>query len=85
MRITQIIIANVDANMTEKLNLWDRIFNRYKRVILEEGMETWYRTYTDYIGVTHNLPNSDYVRSFVKYKVIDRVTGSETIEKVYLS
>lgn len=69
----------MNENM-EKLSLWDRFFNRYRRVVVEEGRETWRRHYT------HGpiVPNSEYTRKYVKYKVIDRVTGSETIEMVYL-
>jgi hypothetical protein len=63
----------------EKLNLWDRIFNRKRQEIVSEGQETW-----DYHcgGVEIGAP---FIRYFVKYKIINRVTGSETIEKVYLN
>ena len=61
----------------EKLSLWDRMFNRERREIMEEGKEAW---------VKITLAGShDITRSFVKYKIIDRVTGSETIEKVNFS
>lgn len=33
----------------------------------------------------YRVHNSEYGRSYVKYKIIDRVTGSETIEKEYLN
>lgn len=62
----------------EKLGLWDRFFNRYRREIIEEIHEPWYRTYVGY-----RIPNSEFTRSGVKYRVIDRVTGSETIEVSY--
>ncbi len=62
----------------EKLSLWDRIFNRYRKEIAEEGSETW---------TNYEIPECPrkYTRNFVKYRVIDRVTGSETIEKKYLN
>ena len=66
--------------MTEKLNLWDRFFNRYKKVIIEEGVENWQRM--NKLGYT--IPDSDYSKDFVKYKIIDRLTGSEIIKKEYL-
>lgn len=65
----------------EKLNLWDRFFNRYKRVIMCEGEEQWFNQ--SYYGI--KMPGSEHTRKFVKYKIIDRVTGSEKIEKVYLN
>jgi hypothetical protein len=61
----------------EKLNLWDRLFNRYRRIVVDEGREIWTRY--DCMTGYHK-----YHRHFVKYKVIDRVTGSEIIEKKYL-
>jgi len=64
----------------EKLNLWDRLFNRYRRIVIKEGSETWQRHYNH--GAI--VPDSKYERDYVQYKVIDRVTGSETIEKKYL-
>lgn len=66
-------------NNSEKLNLWDRFFNRYRQEIIEEGKETWFH-HLD--GV--KLPYSEYTRSFVKYKITDRLTGSVTIKKVFL-
>ncbi len=66
-------------NTPEKLNLWDRLFNRYKNIVISEGTETWcQRRY----GM--RVPNTDYPRLFVKYKRIDRVTGSEEIFKKYI-
>jgi len=71
----------------EKLSLWDRFFNRYKKVIIEEGKETFaeYYSLNDFLYPGQRIPDSDYKRCFVKYKIIDRLTGSETIEKVYLN
>lgn len=58
----------------EKLSLWDRFFNRYKKIIKKEGSETWEYYYS---GI-------EFKRCFVEYLIIDRLTGSETIEKEYL-
>ena len=63
----------------ERLRLWDRLFNRRRREIMEEIEETWYQTYEG-----KKLQGSEYIRKKVKYKVIDRVTGSETIEYRYV-
>lgn len=64
----------------EKLNLWDRLFNRYRKEIITEGEETWFNRCGNI-----RVPNSEYQRRYVKYKSIDRVTGSETIEIQYLN
>lgn len=69
----------------EKLNLWDRFFNRYRKVIVEEGTEDWVRTkwFKSWDGLRKiETPIS---RTFVKYKIIDRLTGSEEIELEYLN
>jgi hypothetical protein len=64
----------------EKLNLWDRFFNRYRKEIVEEGVETWVKRPYDC-----ELLKYKFNRNFVKYKIIDRVTGSEEIEIDYLN
>lgn len=74
----------------EKLNLWDRFFNRYRKEIIERGKERWYQYYSDSTfneinnRVGQQVPNSRTIKEFVKYKIIDRLTGSETIKKEYL-
>lgn len=60
----------------EVLNLWDRLFNRYRREVADRGSVLWGRVGTDLY---------DYRRLWVEYRVIDRLTGSETIEREYLS
>lgn len=65
----------------EKLNLWDRLFNRYRKTIRTRGTETWIRRKCNY-GI--EMDKYEYVRNYVEYTVTDRVTGSETIEKQYL-
>lgn len=62
----------------EKLNLWDRIFNRYRKEVMEEGNESW-TAYRQFGG------NVRYGRDYVKYKIVDRLTGSVTIKKEYLN
>ena len=66
----------------EKLSVWDRWFNRTRKEVMEEGEEAW-NHYPH--GPAYPEVKTKYSRSFVKYKVIDRVTGSETIEKKYLN
>lgn len=63
----------------ERLTLWDRFFNRRRREIMEETEETWFQTYEG-----KRLQGTEFTRKKVKYKVIDRVTGSETIEYRYV-
>lgn len=67
----------------EKLNLWDRFFNRYRREFLARGNETWQRTPT-YNGLAVG-DTREYSRDWVEYRKIDRLTGSETIEREYLN
>lgn len=62
----------------EKLNLWDRVFNRYKKTIHKQGSENW-------DSFRRGIITHSYSRDFVEYLIIDRITGSETIEKVYLN
>lgn len=67
----------------EKLSLWDRWFNRYRREVHRRGKERWHTTYT-YYGAPMGEPRH-YARTWVEYKVIDRLTGSFTIERDYLN
>ncbi len=70
----------------EKLNLLDRLFNRTRKEIVERGEENWQKYYRNQWDGSIS-PNSvfNYKRSFVIYKIIDRVTGSETLKKEYLN
>lgn len=68
-------------NNTEKLNLWDRFFNRHRKEIHNRGEEIWNRSRTLH-GV--EISSNQYTRCWIEYKVFDRVTGSVTIEKEYL-
>jgi hypothetical protein len=62
----------------EKLNLWDRFFNRYKKTIHTRGEEEWQ-------SVKYGVKLYTYDRSFIEYLIIDRLTGSEKIEREYLN
>lgn len=68
-------------NTPEKLGLWDRFFNRHRKEIIEEGQESWVRY--EAFDYAKRFP-LHYTRRFVKYKIIDRLTGSETIKKEYI-
>jgi hypothetical protein len=63
----------------EKLNLWDRLFNRYRKEVKEQGKENW-TCYHD-----TGVENFKYMRSYVEYYTIDRLTGSYTIQREYLT
>lgn len=63
----------------EKLNLWDRFFNRHKKEIRQIGFENWFHISGD------TGKRTDYRKNFVEYYVIDRLTGSVTVEKEYLN
>jgi len=62
--------------MTEKLNIWDRLFNRYRKVVSSRGTEEWMKV----------VKGKEYTcyRDYVEYTITDRVTGSETIQREYL-
>ena len=64
----------------EKLNLWDRLFNRTRKEVIGRGEERWHNVHYGY-----TIPNSTFERSYVDYKITDRVTGSEAIKRVYLN
>lgn len=66
----------------EKLNLWDRIFNRYRKEFYERGSENWCN-HSDSTGI--KIPGSSWSRNWIEYKIIDRVTGSEEIKREYLN
>ncbi len=75
----------------EKISLWDRCFNRYRKTIHQRGEEPWCRKYssTPYNDALNRagqkIPGSEWDRNWVEYLIVDRVTGSEKIEKVYLN
>ncbi len=66
-------------NTPEKLNLWDRLFNRYTRTIEGRGASQWTMTLLD------SGKSFPYHRAWVEYRVTDRLTGSQTLERKYLS
>lgn len=58
----------------ERLNLWDRFFNRHRREVLKHHcMERTNKS----TGEKREYP-------YVDYRVIDRLTGSEIIERQWL-
>lgn len=70
----------MDTYMSEKLNLWDRFFNRYKLVFIERKTERWFQTYDSI-----RIPNSEFKKEFVIYHKVDRLTGAFEIVKKYLN
>ena len=77
---------NTQINIPEKLNLWDRIFHRYRTIVHQRGHEAWNKTYPSiYPWAGEIVPNSNFTRDWVEYRVIDRVTGSEIIQRKYLN
>ncbi len=65
----------------EKLNIYDRIFNRYKTIPVENGKEEWTKRPNCFIREF----DYNFTREFVVYHDIDRLTGSYTIRKEYLN
>ena len=61
----------------EKLSLWDRLFNRYRKTIHARGTQLFGRFYG-------TAKIAEYEKAYVEYLVVDRLTGSETIKKEYL-
>jgi hypothetical protein len=56
----------------EKLNLWDRIFNRYKTVLVKTFNERWVSW--EKVGwYTEKIP---YGRDVALYHKVDRLTGN---------
>lgn len=68
----------------EKLNLWDRFFNRYRKEVIKQDKELW-ETYNTLHGVIVGKAKREYERSVVHYRIVDRLTGSERIEIEYLN
>lgn len=63
----------------EKLNLWDRLFNRYKTIPIENGKEL----FTYYPFKMKSSFDYDFERDFTIYHKIDRLTGGYEIIKKY--
>jgi hypothetical protein len=65
---------------SEKLNLWDRFFNRYKKIAVNQGSEQWkeYHPYSGHVITT-------FTRNYVTYHIVDRITGGFTVKKEYLN
>lgn len=71
----------------EKLNLWDRLFNRYRKEVINRGQEKWFRIFNTPLSEAgiQDPQRISYIRTFVDYKVVDRLTGSETIKRDFLT
>lgn len=59
----------------EKLSLWDRFFNRYRKTLHARGKRSfrWVRSDGKII--------CDGIEAYAEYEVYDRVTGSITYER----
>lgn len=68
----------------ERLSLWDRWFNCERREIAKRGQENWSYVTTS-CGIPLESTRRTTVRDYVDYRIIDRVTGSERIEREYLN
>lgn len=64
----------------EKLTLWERLFARHRKEIHARGEETWNHKWGG-----HGIPGSEFTRMWIEYKITDRLTGGETIEREYLN
>lgn len=69
----------------EQLNLWDRLFNRYRKEVAERGKSEWSRVYSDAYGYPIESTRRPWVRNYVDYHIIDRLTGGYTIKREYLN
>ena len=73
---------DLDLYQPEKLSLWDRWFNRYKKVPFERGIDV-----KEIYDHTHNYENplkTTYRYTFIIYHIIDRLTGGYSIKKEFL-
>lgn len=70
----------------EKLSIWDRLFNRYRTEVVARGEEDWQLIPTglDDLMIASTHPYV-YRRDWVDYRMVDRLTGSETISRTYLN
>ena len=72
------------THQPEKLNLWDRFMNRYRKEVHSRGSDAWSNVKT-FNGYPIESTRHHYQRDWVEYKTVDRLTGSETIEREYLT
>jgi len=63
----------------EKLSFFEKIFCRYKTIPVESGEER--RFIFSYRGI--RIPNSEFIRGYIIYHKIDRLTGGYEIVKAY--
>lgn len=65
----------------EKLNLWDRFFNRYRYILVRTYQKKYWQDFEkDYTSIQQDYPAGWYYVTYGVFKKIDRLTGSETRE-----
>lgn len=62
--------------------LFEFFFSRWKKEVIETGTDTYFLR-SKITGM--QIPNSDFLREWVKYKYTNKFDGSEKIKKVYLN
>lgn len=62
------------------IKLIEFLFFRWKKEIYKRGEEEWQKSY-----LGHNIPDSEYRRSFVDYKYTNKFDGSTKIKRKYLN
>ncbi len=72
------------AHEPEQLNLWDRLFNRYRKEVANRGVTLQKTTPIRWGQCRDDLASSQEL-NWVEYRIIDRLTGSETIKREYLT
>lgn len=56
------------------------LFFRWKKEIIRQGSETWQSS-----SFGHNVPDSDFKRTYVDYKYTNKFDGSQKIKRKYLN
>lgn len=63
----------------EKLNLWDRFFNRYRYILVQKFTERYWRDFErDMTSIGVDYPAGWIRVNYGVFRKIDRLTGSET-------
>ena len=62
------------------LKLWEFLFDRWKKEILNQGIETWQTT----DSITGYCIN-EYKRNYVDYRYTNKFDGSTKIKREYLN
>lgn len=74
---------DLDRYQPEKLSLWDRWFNRYKKVPFQHGIDV--KKVYDHTWNYEKPLETTYRNPYVIYHIIDRLTGGYSIKKEYLN